>query len=127
MSQPQQPQQPPYPPQQPYGGYAAPRPHHPSAVPALVLGILSLVLCGFFTGIPAMVMGRRAVREIRGGAQYGGEGMAQAGFWTGLIGTALTALAALLVLGVFAFGGVVSGSFQQTCSTVGSDGTSAPC
>jgi len=111
---PQQPGQP------PYSAYAPPPPQHRSAVTALVLGILSIVLCGFFTGIPAMVMGRRVVREVReSGGRVGGEGLGQAGFWTGLIGTFLSCASALLVIGVFAFGGVVSSTFEQTCSSVG--------
>ena len=124
----QPPSQPPYPPQQPYGGYQQPVQNHPSATTSLVLGIVSLVLCGFVTGIPAMVMGRRAIREIRADrSRYGGEGLAQAGFWTGLIGTAWAALVVLLVLGVFAFGGSVDNSFHETCSTVNGDGTSSSC
>lgn len=127
MSQ-QPPSQPPYQPPQGYGGYPPPVQNHPNATQSLVLGIVSLVLCGFFTGIPAMVLGRRAIREIRADrSRYGGEGMAQAGFWTGLIGTAWAGLAALLVVGVFIFGGVLHSAFEQTCSTVNSDGSSATC
>ena len=33
----------------------------------LVLGILSLVMCGFFTGIPAWIMGRNDLRKIKDG------------------------------------------------------------
>ena len=68
-----------------------------------------------------MVMGRRALRDIRASrGVIGGEGLAQGGFWTGLIGTVWTALVTVFVLVVFAFGGVVSSSFDQTCHTVGS-------
>ena len=31
----------------------------------LVLGILSLVMCGFFTGIPAWFMGRNDLKKIK--------------------------------------------------------------
>ena len=31
----------------------------------LVLGILSLVLCGFFTGIPAWIMGKGDLEKIK--------------------------------------------------------------
>jgi hypothetical protein len=119
---------PPPPPQQPgpMSGppyYAAPPPNHGSAVTALVLGILSVVLCGLFTGIPAMVMGRRVTREVRAsGGALGGEGLGQAAFWTGLIGTFLSCFSGLLVVGVFAFGGTVSSSFEQTCTTVSTNG-----
>ena len=109
---------PPY--QQPYG----PRPNHPRAVPALVCGILSIVFCGLFTGIPAMVMGRTAIREIRSQpGRYGGDGLAQGGFWTGLVGTAISGL----VIFVFILGGVLASAFDDSCTTVGSDGTSSQC
>jgi uncharacterized membrane protein YjgN (DUF898 family) len=114
------PQAPPPPPPYAQPVYAAPAPNHPAAVPALVLGILSVLACGLFTGIPAIVMGRRATREIRADrARFSGEGMAQAGFWTGIAGTVLSVLAVLLIVGLFAVGGAVHGEFQQTCRVVG--------
>jgi hypothetical protein len=117
-------QQPPYSPQQPYGAYPPPPQNHPKAVPALVLGILSIVLCGLLTGIPAMIMGRGATREIRAQrGRFGGEGMAQAGFWTGLIGTVLSGF----VIVVFVFGAVVAGAFDSTCTTVDNGGNSSHC
>ena len=119
------PGQTPYP-QQPYspapygGGYHQP-PNHKDAVPSLVLGILSLVLCGFVTGIPAMILGRRAKREIQAsGGALGGEGMATAGFVTGLISTVIAGAAFVLVVLVFIFGGVLSNTFEETCTSVGS-------
>src|SRR5262245_25951062 len=58
---------------------------HKSATTAFVLGILSLLFCGIFTGIPAIVLGRRARREIdASGGQLGGRGTATAGLVTGL-------------------------------------------
>jgi hypothetical protein len=122
----------PTPPQQPgpppYVAYQPPPPNHGSAVTALVLGILSIVLCGFFTGIPAMVIGRRVVREVRAsGGRIGGEGLGQAGFWTGLIGTLLSCLSGLLVVAVFAFGGVVSSTGDSTCHVTSQNGHSRPC
>ncbi|MGI9156115.1 MAG: DUF4190 domain-containing protein [Marmoricola sp.] len=77
----------------PGGGYGAPPPggYAPSgtnskSIWALVLGILGLLCCGFFTGIPAIILGRSAQSEIdvSGGAQ-GGRGMATAGFILGII------------------------------------------
>ena len=121
MTQAPPPGPPPLDPRYPYAYGAAPPQNHPQAVPSLILGILSIVLCGIFTGIPAMVIGRRALRDIRAShGAIGGEGLAQGGFWTGLIGTVWTALVAVFVLAVFAFGGVVSSSFDQTCHTVSS-------
>jgi hypothetical protein len=111
--------QPPYD-QAPQQAYRPPARQHPSAVPALVLGILSLVLCGLVTGIPAMIMGRRAIREIRAShGAVGGEGVAQGGFWTGLIGTVWTGAVTLFVILVFALGGVVQNAFEQTCTSAG--------
>ncbi|MCB0894669.1 MAG: DUF4190 domain-containing protein [Nocardioides sp.] len=88
-------------------GYAAPP--HPQKTTILVLGILSLVCCGFL-GIPAIVMGRRALREIDAG-RYAmtDRGVVQAGFICGIIGTAITA--AVVVFYAFAaFIAVASGS-----------------
>ena len=46
----------------------------------LVLGILSLVMCGFFTGIPAWIMGRNDLRKIKAGLmEPEGEGSTKGG------------------------------------------------
>ena len=66
-----------------------------------------------------MVMGRRALRDIRASrGVIGGEGLAQGGFWTGLIGTVWTALVTVFVLVVFAWRRVEL--LRPTCHTVGS-------
>jgi hypothetical protein len=89
-----------------------------------VLGILSLVICGCLTGIPAVVMGRRASREIdASGGRLGGRGIAAAGFVTGLIGTLWSGLSFIVVVGVFVFGSAMSSSFEDTCGTVTSSRT----
>jgi Domain of unknown function (DUF4190) len=130
LGQPQYGQQPPYG-QQPFPGSIGARPNHKDAVPSLVLGILSLVLCGFFTGIPAIVLGRRARREIAASnGTLDGEGMATAGFVLGLISTVVAGLAFLLVVAVFIFGGVIKSAFDETCTPVGNGGqhqTSGSC
>ena len=121
--------QPPYGGQAPYGGPvpAALPPTHGSAALALVLGILSLFLCGLFTGIPAMVVGRRATREIdSSGGTLGGRGVANAGFWTGLVGTALSALGTLFFIAVFVLAAAAPTPDEETC-TVYPDGTSSGC
>lgn len=87
-----------------YGGYARPRTNQ-KAVWALVLGILSILCCGLFAGIPALVLGNGAKKDIAasGGAETG-SGMAQAGVVLGIISLALTALyVILLVTGVLTF------------------------
>ena len=80
------------------GGYAQPKTNQ-KAVWALVLGILSLICCGLFTGIPALILGNGAKKDIAasGGAQTGA-GMAQAGVVLGIIGTVLSVLYILLLL-----------------------------
>src|SRR5947209_8080383 len=53
---------------------------------SLILGIAGLVCCGLVAGIPALILGNIAKKEIAasGGTQSGG-GMAQAGFVLGII------------------------------------------
>jgi uncharacterized protein DUF4190/uncharacterized protein DUF2510 len=109
--------------------YPAPAPpNHGPATTSLVLGILSLALCGFFTGIPAIIIGRRAGREIdASGGRLGGRGVATAGFVTGLLGTLWSGVSFLIVVAVFVFGSAFSASFEDTCSTVGTYPTSSTC
>ena len=131
--QPQQPQyqQPPYPPyqqnpyqqqpwQQPSGyppmqPYQTPPPNEGLATPALVIGIVSLVLtfsCGIgMLGSPAaMVMGKVSMNRIdRSNGQLGGRGTAKAGFILGIVGTVLLALG-IIALVLLLTVGVVSES-----------------
>jgi Domain of unknown function (DUF4190) len=66
------------------------------AIAALILGIVSIVLClGYLAGVPAIILGRMAKKEIDQGNGTG-EGLAQAGFITGLIGTVISALLTIL-------------------------------
>ncbi|KRC63482.1 hypothetical protein ASE12_01125 [Aeromicrobium sp. Root236] len=53
---------------------------------SMILGIIGIVCCGFFTGIPALILSSQAKSEIRasGGSQTG-QGMATAGFVLGII------------------------------------------
>jgi hypothetical protein len=98
-----------YPP--PHGGpvYA---PDHPRATVALVLGILSLVLCQVL-GPVAWVIGGNTLKEIdASGGGVGGRGQASAGRILGIIATALLCLS-LVVLVLLAFiGDVAHTSFQ---------------
>jgi Domain of unknown function (DUF4190) len=70
----------------PGGGYGAPPGNNKKALWALILGILGLLCCGFFTGIPAIILGKQGQNEIdaSGGMQQG-RGMATAGFVLGII------------------------------------------
>lgn len=88
---------------QQYGapGYGTPYPYTAYAYPknnlgvwALALGIASLVLCGFFSGIPAIIVGNKAKKAALAG-EADNAGMATAGIVTGWIGTALSALGVL--------------------------------
>jgi Domain of unknown function (DUF4190) len=83
-------------PQQPYGQPVGGA-DHPRGTLILVLGILSIVCCGLFTGIPAIVMGKNAMAEIDAApGRYGNRGTIKAGFICGIIGTALSAVGILL-------------------------------
>ena len=99
-----------YPPQFSYG---PPVRDHPQATMILVLGILSLVVCGVL-GPFAWMMGNRALREIDASqvtqAPLGGRSSVNAGRICGMIATILIVLAVVLVIGLFAFGSTVSTS-----------------
>lgn len=85
---------------QPGGGqvaYVGAPAQNQKALWALILGILGLVCCGIFTAVPAIILGNNAKKEIEAsGGTQSGQGMAQAGFILGIVGTVLSVL-----LGVF--------------------------
>ncbi len=57
----------------------------------LILGILSLILCSVFTGIPAWVMGNRSIEDIDYGRMVPNEiGLIQAGRILGMISVAIS-------------------------------------
>ena len=66
---------------------------------SMILGILSLVCCGLLAGIPALILGNSAQKEIAasGGAQSG-EGMAKAGIILGWISIALSILGLIFAI-----------------------------
>ncbi len=73
------------------------------AVISLVLGILSLLCCGFFAGIPAIIVGRSEVKAIdEGRADPTNRNLAQIGWILGLVGTILSAIGALVYIGIIA-------------------------
>lgn len=84
--------------QQPvYGGGYVP-PSHPQATTALVLGILGLALCPF-VGIAAFVLGGRARRDIDATpGQWGGRGIATAGWVLGILSIVYAALLVVYVI-----------------------------
>lgn len=85
----------------PYPGYVAPMvlPDHPSATPSLVLGILSLVVCGITSpfGLYMAVKGRKEVAANP--TAYRSGGSLTAGFVLNIIG--LVGLAFWLVYFIF--------------------------
>ena len=94
------------------------------ATTSLLLGLLSLVLCGFFTGVPAIVIARRAAQEIdESDGELGGRGVATAGLVTGLIGTILSGVVVLFVLAVLLFSSALHNTFGDDCGKVTSSGT----
>lgn len=118
----------PYGQQQPYGqpGYGAPvyggptqpgAPPHPSAMTALVLGIVSLAGIVFCAGLTLVLApfawwtGGRAVKEIDADpGRFGSREQAQAGRVMGMIGTGLLVMGILSIIGLIAIGVATSDS-----------------
>lgn len=93
-------------------GQAAAAQQNQKALWSMILGILGLVCCGPFTGVPATILGHLAKQEIAAaGGRESGSGMAQAGFVMGIISIALAVLG--LVAWVFlVVAGAGSASFD---------------
>lgn len=96
---------------QPYGMqyvYAPPAPTEPSAVTAMVLGIVSIVMgswCGLSMplAIPGLILANRSLANIRAsGGMLAGHGMAMAGKVTSIIGLVLGSL--ILLFWILYFG-----------------------
>lgn len=106
---------PPPPPNYGGGGYGGPPPppHYGGPGPgggtqknglgvwALVLGILGFVCCGFFTAVPAIIVGQKSKEAAAQGLANNG-GLGQAGFVLGWVGTVLSVLG---IIWFFAMGG----------------------
>lgn len=79
------------------------------AIITLVLGILSLVCCYFFTGIPAIFLGRSELRAIdEGRSPESNRNLTKVGYILGIIGTILGFLG-LIVYAVIIILAVVAG------------------
>jgi hypothetical protein len=69
----------------------------------LVLGILSFVMCGCFSGIPAWIIGRNSMKDIEAGVADPSERtLVQVGMILGMVATILTIVGAcfyMLVVG----------------------------
>lgn len=92
----------------------------PNATAILVLGIVSIVTCfcwglpGLGTGIAALIMGGKAMREYESNpSQYTTQSYnnAKAGRICAIIGTILSALSVLYFIFVIAIGGLHSSSY----------------
>lgn len=121
-STPNQPQQAP-----PYPGYQGPPVYQSSyanqsltqqgsasgrAIASMVLSILGLVMCAFFTSIPGMILGKMEMNAINAGqAPKAGETLAKIGFYVGIAGTVIYCLGGI-VWGILVAIGAAAGSFQ---------------
>ncbi|MEB2329364.1 MAG: DUF4190 domain-containing protein [Ignavibacteriaceae bacterium] len=82
-----------------------------NSIIALVLGILSWIMCGILAAIPAWIIGKKEVNAIdEGRSPAAGRTMAVIGMWLGIIQTivgiiAIIALAILFALGML--GGIL--------------------
>lgn len=64
-------------------GYSPTSPAHKGAIASLLLGIFSWVMFGPVTGIPAIIVGRKARKEIAENPQLTGRGLATTGIILG--------------------------------------------
>lgn len=92
------------------------------ATTSLVLGVVSMVCFGFLTGIPAIVVGMRARKEIRlSQGRVTGDGLALGGIITGIIGTLIGLAVVALVIGAIAVGSSVNDVVDRTCDQLAQD------
>ena len=91
------------------------------AVTALVAGILSLLMCGLFAAIPAIICGHIGIKQADRG-EASGRGMAMAGMIMGYASLALTVLVILFyiffVVLVVAVGGAAAAGAAESGSLV---------
>ena len=86
-----------YPPPPGGGGYAAQQTNQ-KALWSMILGILSITCCGIFAGIPALILGNLAKKDIaQSGGKQKGAGMAKAGVILGIISVVLSIIYIILV------------------------------
>lgn len=71
-----------------------------NAIAALVLGVLSFLLCcGFLTGIPAIVIGKIEMTAIKEGrSSTKGHALAAVGLILGIVATAISSVVILLAI-----------------------------
>lgn len=94
-----------------------PAPSNSKATIALVLGILSLVCCGFLAGIPAIILGRSELKAIdEGRSPETNRTLAKVGWILGLVGTILSVVGAIVYILIIVLA-VTTGSMQNMPST----------
>lgn len=75
------------------------------AMTAAGLAAAALLCCGFFTGIPAAILGWLEIQAIKEGkSSPEGMMMAQVGVWLGIAGTIINAVVTVIVLAVMGLG-----------------------
>jgi hypothetical protein len=75
------------------------------AIASLVLSILGLLGCNFFTSIPGMILGKMEMNAINEGrAPRAGEAIAKVGFYVGIAATVIYGLAAFFFIVLFFIG-----------------------
>lgn len=84
-------------------------PDNTKSIISLVLGVLSLVCCGFFSGIPAIFVARSELKAVNEGRSHeSNRTLSKIGLILGIIGTVLSLLGfliyAVIFLGAFIFG-----------------------
>ena len=95
-------------------GGPGPAQNAPNATTALVLGILSVVLCPLL-GPVAWSLGRKAEQSVdASGGALGGRGVATAGKVLGIIGTIFVVLLVVGVAIVIVAGGEIDSGFTVT-------------
>lgn len=94
-----------------YGNYQPPLPATPSgkATASMILSIISIFTCGPLLSIPGMIMGKLEMNAIaQGQSSPAGLGYAKAGFWIGLIVTALSCGGVILAAAFGFLGSILS-------------------
>lgn len=97
--------------------YAPPSQTDSKAIISLILGIVSILCCGFgmLFGIPAIVLGAMSKRDInRSGGALGGDGMAIGGMVTGGLSTLISVGYIIVEIVTFASLGTTSTSYTAT-------------
>lgn len=81
------------------------KPHRGTLI--LILGILGLVMCGIFTGIPAWIMGKNDLKAMAAGdMDPAGQSLTNVGKILGIISVALSALFVVGGIAMAVLGGI---------------------